>query len=72
MFKPLKEVFAPATPEQTYLDERLRSARWLGWEGPAASAPALSLLAVARPAGRARTAPAGEPPAAPVPHGKPA
>lgn len=72
MFKPLKEVFAPATPEQTYLDERLRSARWLGWDAPAAPAPAVSLLALARPAGRARSAPAGELPASPVPHGKPA
>lgn len=52
MFKRLKEVFAPSTPEQTYLNERLRSAAWLGWDAPAAPAPAISLLAVANPSER--------------------
>ncbi len=32
------EVLAPRTPQQTYLDERLRAARWLGWDAPRAAA----------------------------------
>ncbi len=28
------EVLRPRTPQQTYLEERLQSARWLGWATP--------------------------------------
>jgi hypothetical protein len=44
MFKTLREIFVPRTPEETYLDERLRSARWLGWDMTPAPRPAVSLL----------------------------
>lgn len=30
--KSLKEVFTPRSREQVYLNERLQSAKWLGWE----------------------------------------
>lgn len=32
MFKPLREMFVPRTQEETYLHERLRSARTMGWD----------------------------------------
>lgn len=36
--KSLKEVFTPRNREQVYLNERLQSAKWLGWEMKAESA----------------------------------
>lgn len=36
--KSLKEVFTPRSREQVYLNERLQSAKWLGWEMKAESA----------------------------------
>ena len=33
----LVEILAPKSPEQTYLNERLQAAKWLGWEMPAAT-----------------------------------
>jgi len=34
MSKPHLEAFFSRSPEQTYLNERLQSARWLGWALP--------------------------------------
>ncbi len=38
MFKAFKQLFT-GTPEQTYLAERLQSAKWLGWDMDAKPAP---------------------------------
>lgn len=46
MFKTLRELFIPRTPEETYLEERLRSAKWLGWDMSPAPRAAVSLLEV--------------------------
>lgn len=46
MFKHLREIFVPRTLEQTYLQERLRSAAWLGWDMRPAPRTAISLVSV--------------------------
>ena len=42
------EALGPRSPHQTYLDELLQSARWLGWEAPAARPIAESAAEAAR------------------------
>ena len=34
------EILAPRTPQQVWREERLQSARWLGWDASAEAAPA--------------------------------
>lgn len=58
MFKTLRELIVPRTPEETYLDERLRSAKWLGWDATPTPRAAITLLDV-----RSRPAPAEAEPA---------
>ena len=38
MSNPRIEILPPRTPQQVWIEERLQSARWLGWDASAASA----------------------------------